>query len=93
MKNLSILVILLFILNSCKLPTYTLGMTEAQFKKEFKGADLVEASSVRTVYKDADSVGAGGKLHYLYYYFINYRLDHIDQGERQPYVVIEHTNH
>ncbi|MDB5016859.1 MAG: hypothetical protein JWQ84_1691 [Mucilaginibacter sp.] len=47
-------------------------------------ANLVEASPARTVYRNADTTDPSGHEHFLYYYFIGGRLNHIDEGERKP---------
>ncbi len=91
MKKLLPILLLAAFIAGCKLPTYTLGMTESQFKSQNKWtANLVEASAERTVYRIPDNALPGQPVTYMYYYFVDGKLTRIDQGERQPTVVIEH---
>jgi hypothetical protein len=91
MKRSFIILSLLFIIVSCKVPVYSLGMTENEFTAHHKLAtDLVEKSPQRTVYKRGSTGFVAQPT--MYYYFVNGKLVRIDEGERKPYVVVEHTN-
>ena len=95
MKKLSFLsLLLLFFMTSCKVPVYSLGMSEDEFTARHKWAtDLVEKSAERTVYKRGNtSAVALVAQPVMYYYFVNGKLVRIDEGERKPYVVVEHTS-
>ncbi|TSD66424.1 hypothetical protein FFF34_003200 [Inquilinus sp. KBS0705] len=93
MKKLLFLILLsVVIFSGCKLPSYTIGMNETQFKSQNKWtANLVEASAERTVYRIPDTAMPGQPVTYMYYYFVDGKLVRIDQGERQPTVIIEHV--
>ncbi|MDN5284995.1 MAG: hypothetical protein JWR38_1269 [Mucilaginibacter sp.] len=92
MKKLSILgLLLLFFITSCKTPVYSLGMSEDEFTAHYKrSTDLVEKSAQRTVYRRTSSSFIPKPTYY--YYFVDGKLVRIDEGERKPYVIVEHTN-
>ena len=77
--------------SSCKMPTYAYGTTEAEFKKHNHNAVLVEMNEHVTVYRITLTMlttNPGSK----FYYFRDGKLFSIDEGERQPDVVVEHKN-
>ena len=92
MKKLPILsLLLLFFMAGCKTPVYSLGMSENEFTAHYKGVTtLVEKSAERTVYR-RESTSMIPKPT-MYYYFVNGKLVRIDEGERKPYVIVEHTS-
>ncbi|WP_183566458.1 hypothetical protein [Mucilaginibacter sp. SP1R1] len=69
-------------------------MTESEFTAHHKWAtDLVEKSAERTVYKrGSTSVVSFVAQPTYYYYFVDGKLVRIDEGERKPYVIVDHTN-
>ena len=80
----------LFILSSCKLPVYTIGMTEIDFKMHNRFAIISEATSGRTVYKNESYQDNKGHMHYQYFYFVDGKLTRIE--EREPDIIVEHTS-
>ena len=87
MKKLIPILLLIVIVSSCKMRTYTLGTSEAEFKSHSAWAtDLVEATTERTVYKRV-SGQENGHYTYLYYYFVDSKLARIDQGEKRQTVL------
>ena len=93
MKKLSFILVLAILISGCLVQstTYNLGMSETEFTSKDKWLiTLAEKSTERTVYKKIN-----GQEHnhytYLYYYFIDGKLVRIDEGEKQPNVVIERT--
>jgi hypothetical protein len=91
MKKLPVLsLLLLFFMASCKTPIYSLGTSETEFTAHHKGATtLVEKSAERTVYRRSARTFSSDPDYY--YYFVNGKLTRIDEGERKPYVIVEHT--
>lgn len=51
---------------------------------------MVEQSEERTVYKKIAGQN-GDRYTYVYYYFVDGKLVRMDEGERQPTVVVEHV--
>jgi hypothetical protein len=93
MKKLSFILLLTITISSCMVQTrnYNLGMSETEFTSKDKWLiSVAEKSTERTVYKKIT-----GQEHnhytYLYYYFVDGKLVRIDEGEKQPNVVIERT--
>jgi hypothetical protein len=81
MKKLLAILFVLFALSSCKVPVYTMGMTETEFKAQNKQTSVVEATTTTTVYESADHFDDKQKMHYMYYYFEGSRLVRIDKGQ------------
>ena len=77
------------ILSGCKVPVYTLGMTEADFKAHNKFAIIAEATAGRTVYKNESYQDNKGNMHYQYFYFVDGKLTRIE--ESRPDIIVEHT--
>jgi hypothetical protein len=80
----------LIILSGCKLPVYTIGMTEADFKAHNKFTVIAEATAGRTVYKNESYQDNKGNMHYQYFYFDDGKLTRIE--ERKPDIIVEHTS-
>jgi hypothetical protein len=92
MKKAFFILSFLFVITSCKIPVYTIGMTEAQFTSQHKlNLQLVEATARRSVYKRAVSADDNGNFTVMYYYFVDGKLVRMQQDERRPDVIIEHT--
>ena len=92
MKKLTTILFALFILSGCKVPVYTIGMTETEFKAHNRMADVVELTPHRTVYKKPDHFDEKNRMHYKYFYFEDGKLVRLDEGERKPDIIIEHTS-
>lgn len=94
MKKLILFLLLAVTISSgCSLQNrvYALGTSEAEFKKHDKWyTTMVEQSEERTVYKKITGQEANHYT-YLYYYFVDGKLVRMDEGERQPTVVVEHV--
>jgi hypothetical protein len=80
----------LIILSGCKVPVYTIGMTEADFKAHNRFAIIAEATAGRTVYKNDSYLDNKGNMHYQYFYFAGGKLTRI--AEREPDIIIQHTS-
>jgi hypothetical protein len=95
MKKLSIIPLLaVVVLSGCMMQNrvYALGTSETEFKSKDKWiTTLVEQSEERTVYKKLNGQ-ENNHATYLYYYFVNGKLTRVDEGERQPTVVVEHVD-
>jgi hypothetical protein len=90
MKKL-IFIALVFIIG-CKAPQFYLGMNELDFKKRNHSAQIVEASQQRTVYKQINyPFGAPAKV--KFFYFQGGKLIGMDEGTRQPDLIIDKTIH
>ncbi|GAA4335919.1 hypothetical protein GCM10023149_44240 [Mucilaginibacter gynuensis] len=74
MKKILPLLLALCVLVSCKIPEAVLGMSEPQFKKQHRYANVVEASAYRKVYKEPLYES------FRFYYFKDGKLFLIDQG-------------
>lgn len=65
-------------------------MSEADFKKEHRKAEMVEATTVRTVYREIiQNPGEYAKVRY--YYFMDSKLVQMDGGVRPADVTIDQT--
>lgn len=95
MKKAFLILSLLFVLASCKMPVYYIGMTETEFKSISKGvvyADLVEATVDRSIYK-IDYTSVNSPTIVKLYYFENGKLVEIHEKEPRPAnVIIQHTS-
>ncbi|MDB5025974.1 MAG: hypothetical protein JWP78_3729 [Mucilaginibacter sp.] len=91
---ITVLVTTLFCLslNSCKAPQFFVGMSEMEFQKHNRSAQVVEASQKRTVYKQINyPFGAPAKV--KFFYFVDGKLVQMDEGVRRADVTIEtHRN-
>lgn len=66
----------------CKTPTYTIGMTEAEFSLHQKMlTTLVEKTAHRAVYKRLTSDDGKGYQTYQYFYFVDGKLTRIAASE------------
>ena len=95
MRKLSIILLLSILISSgCTIfhdRIYPLGTTEAEFKSKDKWLiTMVEQSEERTVYKKLTGQD-NNRNTYLYYYFVDGKLVRMDEGERQPNVIVEHV--
>ncbi|MET3981451.1 hypothetical protein ABIB62_003975 [Mucilaginibacter sp. UYP25] len=94
MKKLFLALLLaIVVLSGCMMQnrTFALGTSEAEFKSKDKWlTTMVEQSEERTVYKKIAGQN-GDRYTYVYYYFVDGKLVRMDEGERQPTVVVEHV--
>lgn len=81
MKKLLAIILVVWSITSCKVPVYTIGMTETEFKAHNKFADLFEATEQTTIYKNPYDTDNEGKVLYKYFYFSEGKLVRIDEGE------------
>ena len=89
-KLIPILLLTIITISGCKIPTYTLGTSEAEFKSHKTWpTELAEATPERTVYKRV-SGQENNHYTYLYYYFVDSKLVRIDQGEKKQTVIVKH---
>lgn len=79
----TILVTLLVLITSCK-SVYYMGMSEGEFKRKNTGERAVYMKDNVTVYKIDPLEGSA-----LFYYFKNGVLVKVDEGQRNPDVVVE----
>ncbi len=90
MKKAFLILSLASVLAGCKVPVYTIGMTETEFTAKQKlNLQLVEATAHRSVYKRAIDFDDKGKQIFMYYYFSDGKLVRMKEDERRPDVVIE----
>lgn len=90
MKRSLIILSFLFIIASCKVPNYAIGMGEKEFTASQKyNLDLVEASRGRSVYKRAVETDGKRVIANMYYYFADGKLVRMERVESPPDVVIE----
>ena len=77
------------ILSSCATGTFVvnveMGMSETEFKQKNVGEQIVYMRNGITAYRMYSGTSAG----YLYYYFNEGKLVEINQGERQPDIIIQ----
>jgi hypothetical protein len=92
MKKSFTLIALLCAFASCSTKSYLIGMSENDFIKQNHGAELVQASGQTTVYKTDKVILGSYNRNIKYYYFNSHQLVRIDQGVRQPDVLIQ-NNH
>lgn len=64
--------------------TYSIGMSEEEFKDKNVGEKLMEMSEARTVYRLQQTNGA-----YQFVYFRDGKIYKVDEGVRSPDLVIE----
>jgi hypothetical protein len=84
----TILIVLMIL--GCKAPVYTIGMSESDFVKRSK-AEQVEATSWHSIY--AKTTQPFGKPSVTKYYYFKYgKLIEINEGQRQPDVIIQNKN-
>ena len=82
MKKLTVTLSLILALAACKLPSYTIGMSEAEFKSKHKWtAQVTEQTANHTVYKIQTSFQDEKRKHYQYFYFENGKLVRLDEGQ------------
>ena len=82
MKKLVATLFIAAALTSCKVPVYTIGMTEAEFKAQNKFTDLYQATANHTIYRNLDHWDDKGQSVYKFYYFVDGKLVRIDEDER-----------
>lgn len=89
MKN-SILLLMLIasVLISCKTAPPTLGMSETDFKKNYKPT-LIEARDTIAIYKVAESWAWHFNPQTMFYYFKNGKLVEMNEGQRTPDVIVK----
>lgn len=82
---------LLCLLAGCSPKMYSIGMSEKDFLKQNRGAELVQANAQQNVYR-ITRVVATWNPGVKFYYFTNGELTRIDLGVRQPDVLIQNTH-
>ena len=82
MKKIIIAFSLIFAFAACKIPSYTIGMSEAEFKSKHKWtAQVAEQTADHTVYKVQTSFQDEKQKRYQYFYFKNGKLVRLDEGQ------------
>lgn len=82
MKKITIALSLILAIAACKLPSYTIGMSEAEFKSKHKWtAEVVEQTVDHAVYKVQISAIDEKRKRYQYFYFDNGKLVRLDEGQ------------
>jgi len=91
MKKLLLFGVLSISAIGCKTQIYSIGTSETEFRSHNKGANLIEQTEHRTVYKKYDHSflqNVGDK----YYYFVDGKLVRIDvNGPNTTDIVIQHV--
>jgi len=88
MKQLSVL-ILLCAATSCAAPRFYIGENEEEFTKHNR-VKLVEATGRTTVYRKTNQP-FGAPPVTKFFYFTDGKLSRVDEGERQPDILIQHN--
>jgi len=82
MKKIVVSISLILALAACKLPSYTIGMSEAEFKSKHKWtAQVSEQTADHTVYKVQTNFQDEKRKRYQYFYFENGKLVRQDEGQ------------
>jgi len=82
MKKLIATFSIILALAACKLPSYTIGMNEADFKSKHKyTAEVVEQTAEHSVYKVQTSFQDEKRKRYQFFYFENGKLVRLDEGQ------------
>lgn len=82
MKKIAVALSLILALAACKLPSYTIGMSEAEFKSKHKWTAQVAAQTTNlTVYKVEANFQDDKRKHYQYFYFESGKLIRLDEGQ------------
>lgn len=90
MKKSLFILSLLFIIASCKVPNYAIGMSENEFTASQKyNLTLVEASRGRAIYKRAVESDGKTVTANMYYYFVDGKLVRMERVENNPDIIIE----
>jgi len=89
MKRIPLIALLIVVLlYSCKTVYVYVGMPENEFQHKYKQAELIEMNSQRHVYRI--NVYANGIWETKFIYFTEGKLTQVDEGQRQPDVIIQH---
>lgn len=93
-KNLFKLIFLMLLcLYACRAKEYAImGMQESEFVQRNSRAERVQATENVTIYKISLLILGSNRRNIKYYYFVNSKLTRIDEGERQPDILIENTH-
>ena len=82
MKKIIIAFSLMLAFAACKIPSYTIGMSEADFKSKHKWtAQVAEQTAHHTVYKVQTSFQDEKRKSYQFFYFENGKLVRLDEGQ------------
>ena len=81
--------IALVALTSCKTVYVNLGMPENEFTSKYCMAENVQLSASGDIYRMLMYVN--GRRMYKFFYFEQSKLVRVDEGERQPDVVIQNN--
>ncbi len=88
-KLLFIGLVSLSIFTACKTQIYAIGSSEAEFKAQNKGADVVEQTAHSTIYRRDRTAFRSGAT--TYYYFEDGKLVRTDLTGPNPNIIIQHT--
>lgn len=82
MKKFTVIVAFILAVSSCKVPVYTIGMSETEFRSQHKlTAQVVEQTANHAVYKIQTSFQDEKKKRYQFFYFENGKLVRLDEGQ------------
>ena len=82
MKKILVSISLILALATCKLPSYTVGLSKADFKAKHKWtAQVSEQTADHTVYKVQTNFQDEKRKRYQYFYFENGKLVRQDEGQ------------
>ena len=82
MKKILVSLSLILALATCKLPSYTVGLSEADFKAKHKWtAQVSEQTADHAVYKMQTNFQDEKRKRYKYFYFENGKLVRQDEGQ------------
>jgi hypothetical protein len=85
LKLFAIFIIVTFF--SCKAAQFTIGMSEAEFKSLNK-VTLVKATKTISIYEKI-TYPVGKPAAFKFFYFTNGILTQVDEGQRNPDLIIE----
>ena len=91
MKNAYLLLLVIYILASCKVSSeFPIGTSEEDFRRKTH-SEVVEQTGRTSIYKK-EWQPVGRPYQVRFYYFQDGLLTKIDQGVRQPDIIVQHNN-
>lgn len=90
LKTICIALLSIVILYGCKAPEYTIGMSETDFLKHNR-VETVEQTSTVSVYRKTN-YPFGKPAITKFFYFQNGQLSEVNEGKRQPDVIIQNQH-
>lgn len=84
------IILIVLIVSSCKAPVYTIGMSEKEFLKHNR-VQAVEQTTTVSVYKKVN-YPFGAPAVTKFFYFQNGQLAEVNEGQRQPDIIIQNQH-